>query len=354
MRLTDETIRARGACQGSMDTLPNGKPVALVFAGGVGLGAYAAGAYAALAARAVEPAWVAGASIGAVNAALIAGCAPERRLGALREFWRGAGQFLPLPRVGGELRHAANWLSVLQARLFGAPGHFRPAVPELFRPPASLYSLAPLRTSIERLVDFGRLNAGEMRVSVGTTDVETGESVMFDTARGDRITPDHLLASCGLMPEFAPMEFNGRLLGDGGLSANAPALHVLYDEPAGAPRAVFVVDLFARDGARPTGLESALSRKNELFFANQTWTQLAAWERATAGGAKANGNAQTVFYLSYRAPPEEAGPEKLFDYSPASLDGRWRAGELDMQAALARFSAGGELPALNVIRRAAA
>jgi predicted acylesterase/phospholipase RssA len=80
----------------------------------------------------------------------------------------------------------------------------------------------PLKTRLAELVDFSRLNGGEVRVSVATTDIETGELVIFDTARGHRIELDHVLASCGFLPEFPAVEIDGRLLGDGGLSANAP------------------------------------------------------------------------------------------------------------------------------------
>jgi NTE family protein len=93
----------------------------------------------------------------------------------------------------------------------------------------SLYDLAPMKGRLAGLVDFARLNSGEVRFSIATTDIETGELVIFDNTKGDNITIDHVLASCGFLPEFAPVEVDGRLLGDGGLSANAPIEAVAHD-----------------------------------------------------------------------------------------------------------------------------
>src|SRR5205807_7069990 len=130
-----------------------------------------------------------------------------------------------------------------------------------------------LRSRLDALIDFERLNGGDIRLTVATTDVETGELVMFDTDRGDRIEIDHLLASCGYLPEFAPVDIRGRLLGDGGLAANAP-IEALRDHDGALT--CFVLDLFPREGERPKDLESALARKSDLTFANQTWQRLEA------------------------------------------------------------------------------
>lgn len=178
-----------------------------------------------------------------------------------------------------------------------------------------------------------------MQVAIATTDIETGELVTFDTARGAQITIDHLLASCGFLPEFAPVEIDGRLLGDGGLSANAPIEAVTStDDP------VFVVDLFARDGGRPDSLEEALARKNDLLFGNQTLRYLETW-------AATNTN-RRIMYLSYRPNPDEAGPEKTFDLSRRSIEGRWQSGLADMKYALTIFSSR-DAQAVTMVRRAA-
>ncbi len=157
--------------------------VSLVLSGGIALGAYQAGAYAALHEhRDLQPQHLAGSSIGAVNAALVAGSPPGQRVERLRAFWETITlepaalgvPWLGIP-AGGPWRHTYNWLSVLQTRLFGRAGAFRPRTPEMMlRDVTSLYDLAPLRARLEDLIDFERLNSGELRVSVVATDVETG------------------------------------------------------------------------------------------------------------------------------------------------------------------------------------
>src|SRR3954465_10506933 len=304
--------------------------VALIFAGGVGLGSYQAGAYAAVHdPLASSKLWVAGSSIGATNAALIAGTRPDRRVEAPRSRWNCADQHPDhsrAPRVE-RWQHLENWSSAIRARLLGSAGHFRPRAPLAWGGFKSLYDLAPLRERIQALVDFDRLNSGEVRVTVATTDVESGELVMFDTARGDRITIDHLMASCGYLPEFAPVEISGRLLGDGGLSANAP-IEALLEHPTGQPLTCFVIDLFARDGSRPADLETSVARKSDLMFANQSWQRLEAYcrEQRLRGdlaehaespregrtGSRKEAYASTIYHLSYRPDHSEAGSERTF------------------------------------------
>jgi NTE family protein len=282
------------------------------------------------------------------------------RLERLRQLWMvsqaASADIGDSSQLGGAWRHAYNWMRVLQTRVLGAPGHFTPRYLSPSSPYTSFYDLAPLRERLLKLVEFDRLNGGEVRFSVATTDIATGETVTFDTAKGDRITVDHLLASAGYLPEFSPLEIDGRLLGDGGLSINAPVEAVLLEDDLHEnERVCFVVDLFARDGERPTGLESAIARKNDLLFGNQTWKRLELHQRvlaldaelaamtervpAAAGEAIAalasrRSHTRAIYYLSYRAPPEEAGPEKIFDLSSATAQDRWRAGELDMAEAL--------------------
>ena len=344
-----------------------GETVAMVLSGGVALGAYQAGACAALHDRGGPlPTWLAGSSIGAVNAAILAGNPPERRVEALRGFWEAAASAdpatnLPLlwPAESGPWRHAFNWLGTLRARLVGRPGFFTPRpLPDLAREGSpSLYDLGPMRARLDEGLDFSQLNGGEVRVAVVTTDIETGEAVVFDTGRGDRLTPDHLLATCGFLPEFAPLDIDGRLLGDGGLAANAPVEIVLGDGSGDAPRLCFVIEVYPRDGNRPRSLEAAAERRLDLLFANPTHRSLEALGRehrlrAILAGLAARlppeaqadpdlaaalaegAHGATILHLSYRAPPHEAGPEKTFDFSRATLTDRWAAGALDMEAAL--------------------
>lgn len=144
-----------------------------------------------------------------------------------------------------------------------------------------MYDLEPLRKRASELIDFDHLNLGSIRLTVCTTDIITGEMVFFDTSKGDRITIDHLLASCGFVPDFSPVEIGGRMLGDGGLSANAP-FEAIAQEQIKQDLTCFVLDLFSRDGAMPATLEQSLARKNDLIFANQTWVQLRSCQRQHA------------------------------------------------------------------------
>lgn len=139
--------------------------------------------------------------MGAINAALIAGNAPERRMARLREFWSEPNAWRvaqPVAVLGS--RYVQNWISAIQTRLLGASGYFRPRMPGLpFDDFKSLYDLAPMRASLQRLTDFGRLNSSELRLTVATTDIETGEVILFDTEH-EKLTIDHLMASCGMIP----------------------------------------------------------------------------------------------------------------------------------------------------------
>jgi len=347
------------------------KQTVTVFSGGVGLGSYQAGAYEALHDVGLQPSWFAASSVGAVNAAIITGGPAQHAVERLREFWEeGSLPKLAVPAPWTGFDHLSHWATAIQARLFGVPGQFRPRLSmNPFAGFSSLYDLAPMRSRIEKLVDFGYLNTEGVRVTVATTDIETGDPVLFDTGQGDRIGIEHLMASCGYLPEFAPVEIDGRLLGDGGLSANAPIEPVLEDDDE-ISGAIFVVDLFARDGARPTGLEDALARRNDLFFGNQTFLRLRAYQRrherrdqfsskAPPRNAKIADQGKSarapIFYLSYRAPPDEPGSEKPFDFSRESLRRRWEAGRLDMQEALRQLNDGdvriGELVAVRRLSR---
>lgn len=318
---------------------------ALVLAGGLGLGAYQAGAYERLLAeQALNVDWVAAASVGAVNAAIIAGNPPERRVQRLREFW-SAPNFWQMRDGMWEaagLRHTENWLSAIQTRLFGVIGHFHPRAPTFpFEDFKSLYDLAPLRLTVQRLVDFGRLNSGQLRLTIACTDIETGETVYIDTSR-QQLTVDHLMASCGLLPEFAPVKLEGRWLGDGGLSANAPVEPILTSSES---RLVFILDLFARDGSRPRSLTGAIERKNDLMFGNQTVRLLEFWSASSQPSTTSR-----VIYLSYRGPANEADSEKMFDVSARTVAERWQAGLLDMEAGV-REASSSNLKRLVVVRR---
>jgi NTE family protein len=305
--------------------------VAMVFSGGLGLAAYHAGVYQSFSQRSLPLHWVAGSSAGAVTAALIAGNRTCDRISRLRAFWN----FPPIENyTPAPWRHLSGWMGAVRSRLVGNPGHFHPRIPSMnpfrFR---SLYDMAPMRERVKTLIDFGRLNSGETRICVAATDIETGDPVIFDSQK-HRISVDHLMASCGFLPEFAPREVDGRLLGDGGLSLNAPFDPILQSHING-DLLLYVVDLYARDGHRPDSFEAASERKNDLLFGNQTYIrlkyclELSRLRRKLNGGG--DGPREKVILLSYRPGLEEPGPEKSFELSAATLAQRWQAGALDME-----------------------
>lgn len=358
----------------ALDPSRGGKRAALVLAGGIALGAFECGAYAALEGSGVSASleWVAGSSIGAVNAAIIAGNAPADRVTRLRQFWATASSdptpfasFWFGPPWDGLWRQAYNQASVVQTLLLGRSGLFRPRLHPGPRAGVSdvsaLFDLAPLHAQLASLVDFDRLNDGEVRVTIAATDVVGGERVVFDTAHGAVIGPEHVLASCALLPVFAPVEVEGRLLGDGGLSSNAP-LDLVLSDPAAAGLRCFVVDLFAPEGSRPTTLAASASRAGDLAFGNQSRRLLEGQGRedhlralidrlgsllpADLGRdpeiaailAEGRPEPADIVYVSYRAGLDEAGLAKPFDFSSATITDRWRAGEAQMQAELRRLS----------------
>ena len=306
---------------------PERSLAAVVFSGGLGLGAYHGGAFEALTALAPRIDWVAGSSAGAITAALIAGSSSADRLQNLRDYWRAGGSSAKT----SDSRHLFAWLSSINTRLFGHVGFFHPRLPTSASHFGGLYDLSPTRERLRQLIDFDRLNDGDPRVTICATDLESGDAVLFDSS-SERIEMDHILASCGFLPEFAPVQIAGRWLGDGGFSLNAPFDPIL--ETPGALR-LYVIDLFARDGKVPDGLEAAAERKSDLTFGNQTFQRLgpALEARQLRAELQGLGRDDQIYLLSYRPGREEAGPEKSFDLSEAAMAQRWRAGVLDMRHA---------------------
>ena len=200
------------------------KKVGLVLQGGGALGSYQAGVYEALAFSEYMPDWVAGISIGAINAAIIAGNAPKDRVYRLRSFWEEITAPTKLwPQATGALAAWQRWTSAVMAIAFGQPGFFSPAQP--WYPTdkrISYYSTSALKATLERLVDFDRINAGkEMRLSVGAVNVETGDFTYFDS-REMTIGVEHVMASGALPPGFPPIEIDGERIG---MEASFPTRH---------------------------------------------------------------------------------------------------------------------------------
>jgi NTE family protein len=354
-----------------------GEECVLVLQGGGALGAYQAGVFEALAAAYREPTWVAGISIGAINAALIAGNPPELRVSRLREFWELVSSSMPTPSqayappaFGQALppaRQALNEASATKALLFGVPGFFKPRFPPaLLQPPGTLsaisyYDTAPLKATLERLVDFDRINHGPVRLSVGAVNVRTGNFAYFDTAkRHQRIDVRHIMASGALPPGFAPVEIDHEFYWDGGLVSNTPLQHVL--DQAGHPerqrRVIFQVDLFSACGEMPANLGEVTEREKDIRYSSRTRlntrmeldreviAQAAARllaklppalrddpDAKALAGLRQGRHAVDVVHLIYRRKHYET-QSKDYEFSRQSMREHWRAGLDDMGQSL--------------------
>ncbi|CAM3086946.1 NTE family protein [Paracoccus aminovorans] len=259
----------------------NPEKIVLVLQGGGALGAYQAGAYEALCKAEQEPEWLAGISIGSINAALIAGNPPGARLEALRRFWEGvtgAPWLMGTPLEGGllpdQIRSFCNEGRAAMTTFLGAPGFFRPRLPDMFSflpgvmRQTSWYDTAPLRDTLHELVDFDYLNDHGPRVTVCAVDIETGNFTCFDS-RKTRITADHIMASGALPPGFPAVEIDGRHYWDGGLVSNSP-LQVVLEKPCQRPLCVYQVDLYpSRDGL-PHTMARVEQREREIRFSSRT------------------------------------------------------------------------------------
>ncbi len=308
---------------------PDQGPLWLCLSGGNALGAYQAGFYEVLHAKGLTPAQITGASIGAINGALIAGNPPDRQIPALKEFWEIARQVTPATLMPGMGYLSEKRMSVVQTLLAGRPGLFIPSMPGLWSimpgvpQDQRLFDRRPLCQTLERLIDFGRLNSGEIGFRLTAVDAETGEVVAFDTAR-DRIDPNHILASSAFPIVYEPIEIDGRLLFDPGLSENHP-LPSMFDIPVPPGTRCLSVDLYAPEGARPATLEDVIGRAENLIFACQTERSLNTLRpRIESSGAR-------LLHITYSG--AETGL-KAFDYSTSSLARRWKEGAVDAERAV--------------------
>lgn len=315
---------------------------ALILSGGNALGAYQGGAYEALHEADWLPQCIAGASAGAINGAVICGNAPLDRLAQLRALWmpskasrRGGG---------GSMEDARRSAAALLTLAAGRPGLFAPRslgwpwdLLGLFDR-NSLYDTSPMRKELERLIDFDHLNDGAVRFLAAAVDVATGEDVIFDTHR-HRIGPDHLRASAALLPAFPPVDIEGRLLADAGISANLP-LDFVLSQPRERPLLCLAIDLLPLKGAPPATFGASVSRMQDLIFATQSRRAIAAWQ-AIHNERKGNGQGPpvTLVHVAYSDQAREVSG-KAFDFSPASAAERWRAGLEDIRLILGSFASG--------------
>ena len=249
----------------------------LVLQGGGALGAYQAGVYEGLAECGAAPDWVAGVSIGAINAALIAGNPPERRVERLREFWDRVSAQLPFTPLASmdSMRPMFDQMSTASAFVFGVPGFFSPRlVPPFFALDGSIgalsfYDTQPLKATLEELVDFSLINLDKgVRLSLGAVELRTGNSVYFDS-KTTKIGAEHVLASGALPPGFPPVQIDGELYWDGGIVSNTPLWYVL-DADARINALIFQVDVFSDAGEAPKNLVEVQERAKDIQYASKT------------------------------------------------------------------------------------
>jgi NTE family protein len=344
--------------------------VVLVLQGGGALGAYQAGVYEALAERGIEPTWISGISIGAINSAIIAGNPSAERVAKLRTFWElvsagTAGWPGMWTQIwsGDAARGIANQVAAGGVAMNGVAGFFTPRYPPpTFQPngtPAatSWYETAPLRATLERLVDFDRINAGQIRFSVGAVNVRTGNFAYFDNAK-DKIRPAHVMASGALPPAFPAVEIDGEAYWDGGMVSNTPLDWVLSSR-SDLDTLILQVDLWSARGALPRDLTEVAVRMKEIQYSSRTRAATDVFRRAQKLRADVNEllgqlppelastplakrlakeSDPAVFnivQLIYRSPTYE-GQSKDFEFSRQTMEEHWRAGYRDAVKTLAQ------------------
>ena len=350
---------------------PGCNQVALVLQGGGALGAYQAGVYQALHEAGIEPDFVAGVSIGAINGAIIAGNAPEHRIDRLHAFWDTITARQPGvwswpsffgPVDGDEPRRAVSTLAAFQAMMFGQPGFFTPNVPSPWLSPrgaknaTSLYDTAPLRETLHKLIDFDRLNAGAVRYAAGAVAVTSGNFRYFDSTE-TTVAVEHVMASGALPPALPMVRIDHECYWDGGLVSNTPLQHVLDHAGTSARLLTFQVDLFSSRGRLPRDMMDVLSREKDIRYSSRTRLgtdtfkerfrqrrlirsllakvpedRLTAEEKALKASCETLPEV-TLLHLIYEQAAYE-GQAKDYEFSAASMREHWQAGLTDTRATL--------------------
>jgi len=349
-------------------TTPAQAQPVLVLQGGGALGSYQAGAYQALCHHDFEPEWIAGISIGAVNAAIIAGNERDKRVGRLKEFWDMVSQPVSWNPVvpGDRARSLFNETSAALIATFGVPGFFTPRFPPAPLWPSgtasalSYYDTAPLKKTLERLVDFDRINDLKTRLSVGAVSVTSGNFRYFENYEfkklGKKIGPEHIMASGALPPGFPSVVIDGEHYWDGGIASNTPLDYVLELETR-RDLLIFQVDLFSARGDLPQTLLEAAEREKDIRYSSRTRMNTDK-NRQIHNGRMAvrdligklpdylkndpsveylreavKENTVTVVHLIYRSKNHESN-SKDYDFSHVGVVEHWNAGVRDVHESM--------------------
>jgi NTE family protein len=347
---------------------PDFERIALLLQGGGALGSYQGGVYQALAEADLHPDWVAGISIGAINAALIAGNPPERRVERLRAFWETVTKpplgvpYLASVDIKSDMqRQMINQFRAMGAMLWGASNFFKPRIPPpIFMPagnPGNLafYDISPLKALLERLVDFDRINAKETRFSVGAVNIKTGNLTYFDNMT-HKVGPAHVMASGSLPPGFPATEVDGEFYWDGGILSNTPLEWVLDARPREDTLA-FQVDLWSARGELPRDMIEVDTRQKDIRYSSRTragtnqFRRMQALRRAAAKlldempkelrqsaeaellAQEADHKVYNVIHLIYHARNYE-GASKDYEFSRRTMEEHWQTGYSDMERTL--------------------
>lgn len=347
--------------------------IVLLLQGGGALGAYQGGVYEALAEANLHPDWVAGISIGSINAAIIAGNPPNQRVEKLRGFWEyitnswfeaGTGGLGSLLGRGDSARGSINQMSASVALMSGAPGFFRPrTLNPWFHPSGALeatsyYDTTPLKATLESFIDFDRVNAehAETRVSLGAVNVRSGNLVYFDSP-SHVIKPEHVMASGALPPGFPAIEIDGEYYWDGGLVSNTPLQWIAMTQRRPPNSLVFQVDLWSARGEFPRNLAEVATRQKEIQYSSRTRAYTEYFKHVTKLrnmvaalleelpeemrqreeveflSSAADRHAANIVELIYRAKGYE-GDSKDYEFSRSSMEEHWRSGYHDAVHAL--------------------
>jgi NTE family protein len=348
--------------------------IVLVLQGGGALGSYQVGVYQALHEAGIAPDWIIGTSIGAINASLIAGNAPEQRLARLTEFWKRMERN-PAWQLCEILSGFGDGLAYWSTIAHGIPGFFRPNplahLGESFplgAERAGYYSTEPLEATLSELADFDRINSGRLRLTVGAAHVRTSQMRYFDSRDG-KLDVRHIMASGALPPAFPAVRIDGELYWDGGILSNTPT-EVVFDDNPRKDSLIFAVHLWNTHGAEPTTMAEVFNRHKDVQYSSRIMSHIARQQQAhrlrhvinklaaRLPEAERNGpevrelagyGCQTRMHVVQLLAPQldRETHTKDIDFSPSGIKKRWELGYAHTKAVLEREPWVGEFDPLS-------